>query len=141
MGNGRVIVAGIALLLAGHDPAHAQAASPFDGDWAVTIVCEKAADGAAGYSLQFRGHVAGGALVAENGISGDPGYVKLAGQIQPDGSALLSADGLTNAPIYTLGRVAPLTRYHYTVRARFTGNQGVGTRIQARHCDLQFVRS
>ena len=82
-----------------------------------------------------------GNLVGENGRSGDAGYLRLAGHIQPDGTALLAADGLIGNPRTEIGRLPSLIPYSYTAATRFAGDRGTGNRTRVRPCTLGFVRS
>ena len=81
-----------------------------------------------------------GVLHGENGTRGMPSWLALDGRIQPDGSAVLAADGLTGPPQYSVGRVVKLTPYHYHVNARFSPSHGTGARIETRPCNLDFAR-
>ena len=119
----------------------AQAAGPFDGAWAVTLVCPQAADGVFGYTYRFGAIVTDGVLHGENGTRGMPSWLALDGRIQPDGTALLAAEGLTGTPEYAMGRVPKMTSYRYRATARFGGTRGTGTRTEVRPCTLDFVRS
>ncbi len=120
-------------------PAAAQP-TQFDGSWAVTVSCPAVAD-ATGYTLRFPARVMSGNLVGENGRPGDAGYLRLAGHIQPDGTALLAADGLIGNPRTAIGQLPSLTPYRYAAATRFAGDRGTGNRTSVRPCTLDFVRS
>lgn len=130
-----LILAGLAALAS---PVRAQPSS-FDGLWAVVVACPPIAD-AAGYTLRFPARIAGGELSGENGSPGVPGFLRLTGHVQPDGTALLSADGLIGNPRDAIGRLPSLTPYRYTATTRFTGNHGIGSRTSVRPCTLDFAR-
>ncbi len=66
--------------------------------------------------------------------------MSLDGAIQPDGTGLLSARGMTGNPNTTIGRLTPGTPYAYQIRTRFAGAHGVSTRVEARPCDAVFTR-
>ncbi|MDT7950750.1 MAG: hypothetical protein RQ966_04520 [Acetobacteraceae bacterium] len=121
------------------NPVAAQS-SQFDGVWGVTISCPAVAD-ATGYTLRFPARVTRGSLAGENGAPGQPGYLRLTGSIQADGSALLEAHGLVGSPRTAIGQLPSLTPYHYTAAARFAGDHGTGNRTSVRPCSLDFVRS
>ena len=129
------------LLTALASPAYAQS-TPFDGVWSVTIACPAIAD-AAGYTLRFPARVTEGDLLGQNQAPGAPGYLRLAGHIQPDGTALLDAQGLVGNPRVALGQVPTLTPYRYAATTRFSGNHGQGNRVTTRPCtlDLTLARS
>ena len=120
--------------------APCRAATPFDGTWAVTLVCPTAADGAFGYTYRFNAAVVDGVLHGENGTRGMASWLALDGRIQPDGTGILAADGLTGSPEYSVGWVTKLTSYHYRVNAIFNAIRGTGTRTEIRPCTLDFVR-
>ncbi len=126
-------------VMASASPVRAQSAA-FDGGWAVTVSCPAVAD-ADGYTLRFPARIAGGDLSGENGSPGFPGYLRLSGHVQADGTALLSAEGLVGSPRVAIGRVPSLTPYRYTAATRFTPSRGAGTRTSVRPCTLDFVRS
>lgn len=118
----------------------AQERTPFDGTWSVIITCAASQDGAAGYTLRFMAGVKGGLLHGETGVRGQAGSLSLDGQIQPDGTALLSARGMTGNPDYTIGRLAPATPYSYRLQSRFDGAHGTGARLEVRRCDAVFSK-
>lgn len=133
----RFVLAAGASAMGGH---LALAAGPFDGVWNVHVVCSQAADGAAGYELRFQAQVRDGALVGYYRSQTTEAEMRLTGQIQPNGEALLVADGRTGRIEYSVGRVQPGTPYHYTANARFGPSSGAGTRNELRPCNLAFSR-
>lgn len=136
-------VAGSALLFAGAlagGQAVSQTTQRFDGNWAVVLTCPAAEDGALGYTYRFPAQVRGGQLRGQNGTEGSMGYLVLQGPIQADGTALLTANGVTGNPDYSVRRVRQLSPYSYQVRARFDANRGTGTRIEIRACTLEFTK-
>jgi class 3 adenylate cyclase len=115
-------------------------AARFDGPWTVTIVCASTPDGAQGYTFEFGAQVKDGFLRGDQGIEGSPGWLRLEGQIQPDGGARLDARGLTNDPKYTIKGGAKGSPVGYHVVARFEGASGSGRRLELRACDLRFAK-
>jgi hypothetical protein len=121
-------------------PAGAAARSTrFDGAWSVSVVCEPMGPGAAGYQFDFVAQVQDNFLRGERRAQGSPGWLRLEGAIQPDGSATLDAHGLTDDPKYSNG-VAHGTPYAYHVAARFDADRGTGRRMEMRACDLHFAK-
>ncbi|MBA3506218.1 MAG: hypothetical protein H0T80_10625 [Betaproteobacteria bacterium] len=112
----------------------------FDGTWKVTLECQQHPDGALGYTFEFLAQVKDGVLRGENRTEGVAGWLRLQGDIQPDGSAKLDAKGLTDNPKFAMKGVQSSTPYAYTVAARFDGARGTGRRLQARACDLTFAK-
>jgi class 3 adenylate cyclase len=111
----------------------------FDGAWNVLVVCEPQGTTALGYKFDFVAQVKDGFLRGERRAEGSPGWLKLQGPIQPDGSATLDARGLTDDPKYSNG-VAHGTPYAYHVAAQFDSNHGSGRRLEMRACDLRFAK-
>lgn len=128
----------LACLMAG--TVAAQGHTSFDGTWSVILTCTAAQDGAAGYTLRFAASVKGGLLHGETGVRGQAASLSLDGQIQPDGTALLSARGMTGNPDYTVGRLTPATPYSYHLQSRFAGAHGTGARLEVRRCDAVFSK-
>ena len=95
---------------------------------------------ALGYNLSLTATVKDGVLHGERLIAGTPGWMVLDGSIAGDGSATLSARGLTNQPIYTENRAKPGSPYAYTVDAHFDRSRGSGKRIELRPCNLTFAK-
>jgi hypothetical protein len=134
------IVRGAAICAALACVPAAQAAGTFDGDWNATLTCPKAPDGAWGYRYQFPVEIQENVLHGEHGERDAAGWLTLDGKIEPDGSATLVAQGLTNAPPHAAGRADKKTPYTYEVAAQFDAASGSGTRTTARKCDLVFVK-
>jgi len=128
-------------------PVSSGNAGRFDGKWNVTVACPKSDDGALGYTLEFVAQVKDGFLRGERGSEGSPSWLRYQGEIQPDGSAKLSAKGLTGDPKFSItnaqtgARYAPAQPYAYQVAARFEGSRGTGVAtLQLRTCDVVFVK-
>lgn len=111
---------------------------PFDGLWQVDISCQRHSDGAAGYQLNFEASIKQGRFLGENGTEGKPGWLRLQGDVLPDGRAMLSATGLTADPGFSVKRVASGSAYDYPVNAMFEGKHGIGRRQKLRACVIEF---
>jgi class 3 adenylate cyclase len=111
----------------------------FDGAWSVTVACEPMGPGALGYQFDFVAQVKDNFVRGERRAEGSPGWLRLEGPIQPDGSATLDAHGLTDDPKYSNG-VAHGTPYAYHVAARFDSSRGTGRRLETRTCNLSFAK-
>jgi class 3 adenylate cyclase len=121
-------------------PAGAAASNArFDGAWSVSVECEPMGPGAMGYQFDFVAQVQDNFLRGERRAKGSPGWLLLQGAIQPDGSATLDAQGLTDDPKYSNGLVHG-TPYAYRVAARFDTDHGTGRRLETRACDLHFAK-
>lgn len=111
-----------------------------NGTWDVNLVCEPHTVGVKPYTYEFSAQVTGGVLHGEHGTKGAPSWLAIDGKIQPDGTALLSANGLTGHPDYALQHVPPSTPYAYRIAARFEGTRGTGSRIENRDCAYTFFK-
>ncbi len=120
-------------------PAGTVVGDRFDGAWNVVVVCEPQGTRALGYKLDLVAQVKDGFLRGERLAEGSPGWLRLQGAIQSDGSATLDARGLTDDPKYANG-VAHGTPYAYHVAAQFDANHGSGRRLEMRACDLRFAK-
>ncbi|WP_322047721.1 hypothetical protein [Paraburkholderia sp. J67] len=118
----------------------ATAAGKFDGTWNVTLTCETGPDGAWSYTYFFPATVVEGVLHGERGVKDRGGWFKLDGKIEPDGTATLIGQGLTNAPGYVVGHLDPHTPYEYQVSAHFDATSGTGSRTTTRKCDFVFAK-
>jgi hypothetical protein len=122
----------------------AGSSTAFDGRWAVTLVCEDAADSgrvAKGYTLKFFSDVKEGRLTGQDGKIGQPGYLSLVGIIKADGSAEIKVNGLTGNPKLAVGQVSSGTAYSYHMRGTFTPTSGKATRIELRPCEATFTKN
>jgi hypothetical protein len=118
------------------------AAGSFDGTWNVVLDCptDPSPGGALHYTYQFPAQVSGGVFRGEHGAPGAPGWLLFEGTIQPDGSAVLVAKGLTGQPPYTLRQLSGGTPYGYRMTAHFQGGRGNGTRTDGRTCTAAFTK-
>jgi hypothetical protein len=119
--------------------------SSFDGNWWVTMGAQDYANpNNRGLSHSFEFHfpatVAHGVFHGERGTRGEASFYELNGSIQPDGTALLSASGITGKQEHNQGLVPPGVPYSYTVKALFKGSQGTGNSIGARVRTFHFTR-
>ena len=121
-------------------PASAAAeGAHYDGTWSVAVVCAPA-EGASAYKVELIAQVKDNVLRGEQGADGKPGWLRLDGTIQADGSATLDAQGLTGDPKYNLRGLAQGVPYAYHVAAHFDANRGAGRRLELRACDLRFAK-
>src|SRR5215469_2012193 len=111
----------------------------FDGSWNVVVFCPASEDAPAS-AFRFMAGVKDGQLHGERGSAGSRGSMILDGTIQPDGTARLSASGISNDADDPLGLASQEAPYAYHVAARFQGSHGLGARIEGRVCHLSFTR-
>jgi hypothetical protein len=136
-----LIISAILLVLSTGVPAQAET-SQFDGTWNVTLTCERAFN-APEYTYKIVARVKDGMLLGQYGEENKPDYLKITGQIEPNGSSMLQATG-------EIGKAAPKgsvtgSAYSYAVKAQFKDSQGTGSRMSSgskvfRHCDFVFVK-
>jgi hypothetical protein len=136
----RVVLLSICLTLVSAAAAQTSDKTKFDGTWDTILSCSNTA-GAMGYSFRFPSTVKDGALHAEKGTKGKPGWLLIEGTIQPDGAARFYADGLVGASEVAVGQRPPGTEYGYHIDAKFTDQQGTGKRVEGRPCEITFARS
>lgn len=141
--NASALVFPIVLVaLAAHAQPGPPAAPRFDGAWTVRIQCPSNTEdsGAKGYAYSFPATVRDGFLSGSHGEEGTAGSLKVEGQIQPNGDAILRARGRTGNPDYAVRKPASGSPYTYTIKAHFEENAGTGSRLEARVCEFAFAR-
>jgi hypothetical protein len=111
----------------------------FDGTWNVNVVCPPHEAGA-GYTIRLDAVVKDGVLEGQWGVAGTPSSLTLKGRIQPDGSAIIDARGVTGDPRFTANRLNKGSQYAYRVDLRFEDSRASGNRTQTRPCTLTFVK-
>jgi len=111
----------------------------FDGTWIITNTCPAIAD-AQGFSYDFVAQVKDGYLRGDRRAEGSPGWLRIEGQIQADGSARLDARGLTDDPKFSPQGVAKGLPFSYHIAARFEGSTGTGKRLELRPCDTHYKK-
>lgn len=115
----------------------------FDGTWKVTLVAPNYKDAhgtALGFTYDFTAQVKDGAIHGEHGEKGKPAWLAVEGTIQADGSALLTANGVTGNATYSAGGVASGTKFTYHIKAQFEGAKGTGSRVEGRTVNFTFVK-
>jgi class 3 adenylate cyclase len=115
-------------------------AARFDGAWNVNVDCAATPDGALGYRFDFVAQVKDGFLRGDHGVEGTPGWLRLEGPIQTDGSSKLEARGLTGDPKTSINAVARGLPVGYHVAAQFDASSGSGKRLELRTCNLHFAK-
>jgi len=112
----------------------------FDGDWTVTLQCPATAAGAAGYTFTFPATVRGAHLHGQYGLPGNAPSLTYDGAIDSDGTATISANGITGPSTYNVGQVPKGVPYGYHFLARFDAMHGHGTKTEIRPCTMDFTR-
>jgi hypothetical protein len=120
-------------------PSAAQPAS-FDGTWSVLQVCDTTQEGARGYTWRYDAAVKDGHLVGHYRNKGQSPSLTLEGQINPDGTATLVADGISADSDHNIKFAPPMTPISFQVTAQFGATSGVGSRLGVRKCKFTFNR-
>ncbi len=111
----------------------------FDGFWDVSIACTPQ-QGAMGYVLHINAAVQDGVLHGQHGTDGVAPCLTLEGKINPDGSAIINAKGLTGDPRLTINNNKKGTPYSYHIESSFSDYRGTGNRIEHRVCNVVFIK-
>jgi hypothetical protein len=112
----------------------------FDGKWQTTVSCEPLR-GALGFSYRFPSVVKDGSFYGLHGTKDQPGYLIINGTIGDDGVGKLYAEGMTGSKQFVPGTdTAQGTEYGYHINSQFDEKHGTGTRIEGRHCSLEFEK-
>jgi hypothetical protein len=112
----------------------------FDGAWTVTLQCPATAAGVAGYTFTFPATVQGGHLHGQYGTPGNAPSLTYDGSIDADGTAAISANGITGPSTFNVGQVPKGVPYGYHFTARFDAMRGHGTKTEIRPCTMDFGR-
>jgi len=121
------------------DAAPASDVSRFDGSWEVIIDCSSQ-EGALGYTYQTISTVKDGIFHGQYGTDGIAPCLSLDGKINPDGSAIIMATGLSGDPKYNTRNYQKGHPYSYHIDASFSDFKGTGHRIENRVCNITFIR-
>jgi TolB-like protein len=111
----------------------------FDGAWNISIACTPR-QGVNGYVIHINAEVKDGVLHGQYGTDSVAPCLTLEGKINPDGSAMLSAKGLTGDPQVTLNNIKKGTPYSYHIESSFSDYRGTGNRIEQRVCNVVFIK-
>jgi hypothetical protein len=125
--------------------ATAQSTITFDGNWWVTMGAQDYNNPyhrglSHAFEFHFPATVTHGVFHGERGIRGEQAFYELNGIIQPDGTALLSASGITRKQEYSQELLPPGTPYSYAVKATFKGSSGTGSSVGARVRIFHFTK-
>ncbi len=141
-----IVVAVTAALICALTPRGvAQSSTAFDGNWWVTMGAQNYNNPynrglSHAFEFHFPAVVTHGVFHGERGTRGEQAFYELNGIIQPDGTALLSASGITRKQEYSQELVPPGTPYSYTVKAVFKGRSGTGNSVGARTRIFHFTK-
>lgn len=112
-------------------------ASSFDGAWSVVQTCGSTEDESPRDTWRYDATVKHGHLVGQYRLRGQRPSLTLEGKIEPDGSATLTAEGLSASPDYNVWSAARQGRISFRITANFEGTLGAG-RAGVRGCHFTF---
>ena len=121
-------------------PVNTSLAASFDGNWDVVVICPAEPNGANAFTLRYKAEVKNSIIHGQYGTKDQPGSQSIDGQIEPNGTAMLTASGLVGNPEVAYKQKRENHPYNYKVSARFEGNKGTGSRQQDRSCTFSFAR-
>jgi hypothetical protein len=101
-------------------------ASSFDGTWSVVQVCESAEDGGRKNTWRYDATIKHGHLIGQYRLKGQRPSLTLEGKIDLDGSATLTAEGLSANPDYNVWSATSQGRISLRVTAKFEATLGTG---------------
>jgi hypothetical protein len=126
------VASGLVLL-----PFASSHAASFDGTWSVLQVCHSTQEGGQGYTWRYDATVKHGHFVGQYRLKGQRPSLTLQGEIQPDGSASLIAEGLPASSDFNIEFAPPQSRLSFRVIAKFEATLGTG-RAGVRGCKFTF---
>jgi len=103
-------------------------------------VCETTSEGARGYTWRYDATVKDGHLVGQYRTKGQSPSMTLEGQIGPDGTATLQAQGISADAEHNVRFAPAQTPISFRVAARFEGSKGSGNRLGVRTCRFTFSK-
>jgi hypothetical protein len=115
--------------------------APYDGEWAVSLVCPDSRDRSGlvkGYEYTFHVSIVDGKLRGQYGASGAPASVAYSGEVGADGTLELRAVGKTGQSDHAAGKVARGSDYSYTMSGRLEQSHGQAVRREQRSCTATF---
>jgi hypothetical protein len=113
-------------------------ASSVEETWLTTVSCDSF-QGSPAVKFQITGLVKGGAFHSQRGVEGEPGWLKLDGKIQPNGTTDLYADGIIGRSGY--GPKPKGAPYFYRVVSRFAEKSGSDHKVgHGRACTYTFEK-
>jgi len=130
----------MAALAAAFLPLSVSLAASFDGNWDVVVACPAEPGGAKAFTLRYKAEIKNSVMHGQYGTKDQPGSQSLDGQIEADGTAMLTASGLVGNPEAAYMQKRQNHPYIYKVSARFEGDKGSGSRQSDRSCTFSFVR-
>jgi len=111
----------------------------FDGVWDMILACAPVGK-ARGYTWTVEARIQEGVFTAQYGKEGVPPCISFRGRVEPDGSALIFASGLSGDSRYNLYTRPEGTKVAFHIKASFTRTKGSGQRMENRPCEATFLK-
>jgi uncharacterized caspase-like protein len=107
----------------------------FDGLWLYHVTCEMSPAGGDALDRRVFATIKDGVIHGEQGQPDLPGWLTFDGRVDPDGTLLVSAKGIT-----TRNSRPPSAKFSFRMGGRLEGAQGTAIRDDRRNCDVKFVK-
>ena len=104
------------------------------------MACPAEAGGAKAFTLRYKAEIKGNVIHGQYGTKDQPGSQSIDGQIEADGTAMLTASGLVGNPDAAYKQKRENHPYNYKVNTRFEGGKGTGSRQSDRSCTFSFAK-
>jgi|GEM_PF-5708274 len=111
----------------------------FDGVWDMILACAPVGP-ARGYTWNIEAKIQDGVFSAQYGKDGTPPCISFRGRVEPDGSALIFASGLSGDSRYNLYARPEGSKVAFHIKASFTRTSGTGQRVENRSCEATFLK-
>jgi hypothetical protein len=137
-----LLAGAIAALPCFAQPAPPELSTSHDGRWSVHLHCPdvRSQKGVvSGYTYDFVVQIRGGRLDGE-GRSAPPAFIRFTGQVFPDGTLEIDANGVSGNPETTFGKIARGTPYRYTMKGTLGSDRGKADRVELRPSTVEFFR-
>lgn len=116
-------------------------AQSLDGEWAVLQVCEPTQEGARGFTWRYGATLKNGHFIGQYRNPGESPSMTLEGQVKPDGTASLTARGISGSADFNQKFATTASPIAFQVTAKFSGQMGTGDRVGSRVCKFTFTKT
>src|SRR5258708_6045197 len=107
----------------------------FDRLWLYHVTCEMSPAGGEGLDRRVFATIKDGVIHGEQGQPDLPGWLTFDGRVDPDGTLLVSAKGIT-----ARNSRPPSAKFSFRMGGRLEGAQGTAIRDDRRNCDVKFAK-
>jgi len=107
----------------------------FDGLWLIHVTCEMSLAGGDAVDRRVFATIKDGVIHGEQGQPDLPGRLTYDGRVDPDGTLLVSAKGIT-----TRNFKPPSAKFSFRMGGRLEGAQGTAIRDDRQNCNVKFAK-